>query len=125
MLADKIRKNFRSCGIELSKDFDDLYKKNGNCHQLKTKEQCIGIFKVCMYWKKFICDADFPNLVMEQILLFDRIGCCVIGSTQQQDSYVGNFAHVKSVLPPHCITQYGREGRPSIIRGYESLREPL
>lgn len=124
MLTKKIREFFEENGVTLNKEFEEKYEKNEN-HMLQNERQLIGIWRMCKFWKSFIMEEDLPNLIIHQLLTFDRIHCSVIGSTAEQNAYIGNYARVICELPLHYVTQCNSYGNVSIVRGFGSCRETL
>lgn len=124
MLTKEIRAFFEKNGVILSDEFEEQYAKNEN-HMLQSECQLRGILRLCKFWKPFIMKDDFPNLISEQLLTFDRIHCSVISSTTNQNAYIGNCARVIGKLPLHYVTQCNPHGRTSIVRGFGSCRETL
>lgn len=122
MLTKKIREFFEENGVILNEEFEEKYAENEN-HMLQNERQLKGILRMCRFWKSFIMEEDMPNLIIHQLLTFDRIHCSVICSTAEQNAYIGNYARVIKELPLHYVTQCNSSGKTSVVRGFGSCRE--
>lgn len=110
--------------IQIPEDFDQKIvesAKKFNEGKLPKITAIENILKACNYWKKYcVTEEDYYDLVCTECYNMARIQCSVIGSQENQKSYIGNYCQVYKELLPECTSTVANYSRAFLYEGLGS-----
>ena len=127
---EQIKQFLEQAGIKLPNDFDKKIMEESRRFFGGRLPSIIAFYNViacCNYWKAFCeTEEEYYKLVCDECYAMSRIGCSVISTHKDLNSYIGKICRVKGdELLPECTTTVASAARCSLFKGMGAAEKVL